>query len=207
VSSVTATNTTAYHSTAGALIVAVIRSQNGSVTSVTDTAGDTFVQAGSDSGSTVRTEIWYALNATGNSANVVTANWSASTSFTNVVVQEFEGVATSSALDATASGTSTTTTLVTGTYSTVEQYEVSVIAASQNGGYTFTSSGFNNVPQSTSSTKLLYRFLTATQSSITTTVTSSGGTDGSIALATFKGTANTGGGGGGETFTALWLAP
>src|SRR5581483_4261976 len=72
--------------TAGNLIVVQIRWGAVSVTvsSVTDTAGNTYVQAGTDQnmvvGGTDFLSLWYAQNTIGNASNIVTINFSSSSS-------------------------------------------------------------------------------------------------------------------------------
>lgn len=111
------------------------------VTSVTDTAGNTYVEASEFShptGSEPSGSLYYALDITGNASNVVTVNFSGTTNLYNrILVEEFSGVATSSATDGsvqTNSGTGTS-------------YSTSNISTSQSGlvvlgvaGYTSLSS-------------------------------------------------------------------
>lgn len=86
------------------------------VSSVTDTAGNTFVEVTEKSHTSgdPRGSLYYALNITGNAANVVTANFgSASPEYRRIIVEEFSGIATSSATDGsvqTSDGTGTTYT-------------------------------------------------------------------------------------------------
>jgi hypothetical protein len=91
-SSQTGTNiaASAYSSVAGNLIVAVVRHANGTISSVTDTAGDTFTRAIGPIGTDPDVELWYAANVAGHSSNAVTANFSASGSFRSIVVTEYE---------------------------------------------------------------------------------------------------------------------
>lgn len=73
--------------------------------SVTDTAGNTYTvdqQGIYTPGNEPHGAIAYCLNATGNAANVITANFSAATAtFRRIHVEEFSGVATSAGVDGT----------------------------------------------------------------------------------------------------------
>jgi hypothetical protein len=77
----------------------------GTISSVTDNAGDTFVEAGAarsvDSAENDWNDIWYAMNSTAGATSVVITP---STSVTSaaVVIWEFSGVASTAALDQTA---------------------------------------------------------------------------------------------------------
>lgn len=99
--------TTAMSTTTGNFLVALV-TQNGFhvVTSVTDTAGNTYAQAFTKQQATFneQMDLWYAMNITGNASNVTTFN-GASTPV-NCEVQEWSGIALTSALDQT--GTATT---------------------------------------------------------------------------------------------------
>ena len=97
---------TAKSVTTGNFIVVVVGnvdagSNEGVVTGVADTAGNTYQKAVGEykSGTTYdRNEIWYAENITGNANNIVTATFAATTSFRYISAAEFSGVATSSSL-------------------------------------------------------------------------------------------------------------
>lgn len=81
--------------TAGNLLVALIScSQGSSVSSITDTAGNTWIQAGEEwvGASTNRKRIYYAWNCLGHAANVITVNFVAAVTYRVVVVQQFSGV-------------------------------------------------------------------------------------------------------------------
>lgn len=96
---------------------------NPNVTSVTDTAGNTFVEIAelANTSGAPYCSMYYAENITGNASNVVTANFgSASTDWSQIIVEEFSGLATSSSLDGsqqtdTGTGTSYSTPNITTT--------------------------------------------------------------------------------------------
>lgn len=90
--------TTISTSSAGDLLIAQIAVNTGSavVTSVTDSAGNTWVKATSGAGGSLDSEIWYAVDAS--PANSVTVNVSGSRRIA-VNISEFDGVAQSSVLD------------------------------------------------------------------------------------------------------------
>jgi hypothetical protein len=101
------------NNTAGNLIVVAISSDSAgaTVSSVTDTRGNTYVKAtdattlNADHGTL--TGVWYALNCAAG-ANTVTVTQSVGS--TLVAIHEFSGVATSSAVDVTNTSVTTTTT-------------------------------------------------------------------------------------------------
>lgn len=85
--------------TAGSLIVVAISSSH-SISSVTDSRGNTYTEAVPYNAHNIA--IWYAQNAFAG-ATTVTVNYSGSTSYDSVAIHEYSGVATSGALDTTAS--------------------------------------------------------------------------------------------------------
>src|SRR5262249_38599480 len=95
-----------------AVYVGVVWTNNVSVSSVSDTAGNTYTSTGvrADSGTTDHTEIWYAENVTGNAANVVTAHFSGSATFRRIIVHEVSGSASSGSFTAGQGGTAVSIT-------------------------------------------------------------------------------------------------
>lgn len=140
--------TTAASTTTGNLLVVGIgRSQLANVSSVVDTAGNTWIQAINNSAYTTnRTDIWYAYNITGNAANIVTVTFALATVYAHVACYEFSGFSTTDPLDATvANVTGSGTSISTGTVSVAGSEDVIVakIVADSNGmaagsGYTLT---------------------------------------------------------------------
>lgn len=131
--SATTIATAATSLTTGNFIVACVRRGTASisVSSVTDTAGNTYHHAiGPIESGAGAVEIWYSENVTGNASNVVTANFSGATISRSIITAQFYGMATSSSLDQTASGTSTGASPVTsGSLTTTRGNEVLIVAA------------------------------------------------------------------------------
>ena len=102
-SETTIANDTALSTTSGNFIVVIVGlySTTTTVSSISDTAGNTYVKAiGENLGLwNERKEIWYAENITGNANNITTVTFSASVLYRYISVAEFSGVATSSSLD------------------------------------------------------------------------------------------------------------
>ena len=108
---------TAKAMTSGNLVIVFVKWEaiaTPNVTSVTDTAGNTYTEIAelSHASGDPRCAFYYAANITGHASNVVTVNFgSALTTWRRVVVEEFSGIATSSPLDGshqTNNGTGTT---------------------------------------------------------------------------------------------------
>lgn len=126
------------------------------VTSVTDTAGDTFVQAVGSRATTVGgaastfTDIWYCLSSLGNGANAITVNFSVATQFCAVIVNNYTGVAS---FEVGANGSSNTvlvTTVASGSFSPAAAGNVNVAAGSQavGGGTWSAGTGYGNLTTS-----------------------------------------------------------
>ena len=104
--STTVANDTALNTTTGNLIVVVVQGNsgtgnNGVVTGITDTAGNTYTKIYGEyySGTTYsRGEMWYTENIDGNANNVTTATFTGSCNYRYISVSEYSGVATSYAL-------------------------------------------------------------------------------------------------------------
>ncbi len=96
--------------TTGNFIVVGLRfynpGNNITVTSITDTAGNTYTKATGRQGTytTTRGETWYAKNTTANGSNVVTVHTSSAVQYWGVVTTQYSGIDTSSPLDTTATG-------------------------------------------------------------------------------------------------------
>lgn len=108
------------------------------VTSVTDTAGNTYVSGGVRyriaTGEVL--DVWYALNATGHVSNVVSMNLSTGAQFWGVVTEQVSGVALTSAQDASVAATGTvvpaggaSATVTTSAFSTTQADEYLSLAA------------------------------------------------------------------------------
>jgi hypothetical protein len=127
--------------TSGNLVIVFVKWEaiaTPNVTSVTDTAGNTYIEIAelSHASGDPRCAFYYAANITGHAANVVTANFgSVATTWRRIVVEEFSGLATASPLDGsqqTNSGTGTT-------------YTTSNISTSQSGLVIMGVGGFTNL--------------------------------------------------------------
>lgn len=130
--------------TGGNALVVVIRwSSAVTVSSITDTALNTYTQVKTQNMGSDHSAMWYAQGVTGNASNVVTINFSAAATNVYAVNAQYSGLATSSALDATVSGSATGTTVTSPAFSTVQASEVIVIgfAAAGGSGTGFTPSG------------------------------------------------------------------
>src|SRR6185436_19685711 len=104
----------------GNLIVVAIStygSTSNTVSSITDSAGNTFLNSGLSqtlSGFTGIQRLYYAYNSHANANDVVTVTMSQSANFLDVVVAQYSGVlATGDPLDVTASAQASNTTSIT----------------------------------------------------------------------------------------------
>jgi hypothetical protein len=119
----------AFIATAGnAIVVWTGNSAAEGVSGVADTAGNTYAKIGGAwSYLSYSNECWLALNVTGHATNVVRVTFTSSVSDAFVGVQQYSGVATSSAHDTgytPAQGEDTSTPYVTGSDSTAENNEI-----------------------------------------------------------------------------------
>jgi hypothetical protein len=123
--------------TTGNCLVAFFKYEGGGpVTTLTDTAGNSWsiVSQGAHSNGILKTGIAYALDITGDAANVLTAGWPASGTgeWRRIFVYEFSGVETASALDDNDAGTGTGTSASTPAMATSQ----SGVAVAGVGGFT-----------------------------------------------------------------------
>lgn len=193
--STTSTSAFASANTAGnAIIVAIANDgSSGSVTSVTDTAGNTYTRAIEEpsSGDTVSCEIWYCLNVKAQASNVVTANQG----FNDGVIwaQEWSGLATSSGLDQTKGAKGTATAASTGASSTTMQASELVFVAGEldvSGSNSLSvGSGYSNFNSASSGTvigAIESKVVSATGAQTGAMTSSASGVTWRLALATFK---------------------
>jgi hypothetical protein len=160
-SSVSSLATAAQNVAAGNLLAVGIRGGANSLTvsSVTDTAGNTFTQCPSArSNTTNMTDIWYAKNTTANASDVVTVTYSGSATFQGVIAEQFVGLNTTSPQDTSANGHATGTSVTSGSFTPAGAGEIAVVVASPSSGaawtngtgYTLqTNSGTSNVQTET----------------------------------------------------------
>lgn len=130
-------STPAHSNAAGHGLGVFIRIGNGTTTvsSVTDTAGDTFTHAtladAVQDGSS--TYLWYTCNTAGNANNVVTAALSSSVAFNTIQSFEFQNQNPSACYDNASSGTNTTSSFtVTATSFSVSASSLVAAVASNN---------------------------------------------------------------------------
>lgn len=108
----TSVATAATSLTGGNTLLVFTRQATGSVSSISDTAGNTFTAvtgSGNVSGSSTKMEFWYAKNVTGNGSNVVTANFSTSTGGRVVCTVQLSGASTTAPINYASAGRSVTT--------------------------------------------------------------------------------------------------
>jgi fibronectin type 3 domain-containing protein len=140
--------------TSGDLLVLSISEYNGAtnhLTSVTDTAGNTWIRVASynSSGHNSNGEVWYSAGA--QATSTVTAHTASATSM-SFVVQEFSGVATTSPVDTDTGSSATGTSAASGsiTSSTANYLAVGFVAGHGNGeSITVTAPGYATQPQQT----------------------------------------------------------
>jgi hypothetical protein len=139
-SGTTVAATFASANTTGDLIIANVSAAGATVSSVTDSAGNTYTQAisGCDSHNNC-SAIWYAANIKAGSSNKVTATLSASVSWNAIDIAEFHGVST---LDKTASGTGTSTSPASSSATTTSANELIIGAGNTDATFTAAGSGF-----------------------------------------------------------------
>lgn len=102
------------------------------VSSVTDTAGNTYTKATSILQSGDGLELWYAYNITGNASNVITANLDGSYRYRYIIAAQYSGVYTGGdPLDVTATGghAGGSASITSGTFTTTQADELVVASA------------------------------------------------------------------------------
>jgi hypothetical protein len=170
------------------------------VTSVTDTAGNTYSAgpAKFSSGSGEQLIIWFALNVTGHASNVVSVNLSGTVQYWGVGHSQYSGLATSSAYDTTANGSTSGSTLTSSAFTTAQTDELLfTFAQVANVGTTWTAgSGYTiRVQDASQVTVVQDQIVSSIQTGVTAGMTSSDGSSAkSILVATFKAAAGGGGG-------------
>lgn len=180
----------------GNLIVVGVRWYRNSaqdVSSVADTAGNTYTLISSQDQASDRIELWYAYNVTGNASNVVTVTFTAAATYRVICVAEYSGVATSFTphdVTPTGAGGGGSTTIATGSFSTSQTDEL-LLSFSQTAaiGTTWTpDTGYTSQVQDSDTICMLqHKIVSAAQSGATITATNSGTSNKSIVAATFRG--------------------
>lgn len=132
--------TGAFNAATGNLIVVFIRlGGEGAFSSISDTAGNTYVEAISDITQDPRLYCYYAKNITGNANNVVTVNFSPSGMYSWAYAVQYSGADTISPLNVIEAKTGIgVTDIVADAITTTVDGEVVVAATSQNNFTTYT---------------------------------------------------------------------
>ena len=179
--------------TSGNLIVIGIRYNSSTATcSISDTAGNTYTQAGSYIlNGTDRISMWYAKNTIGNANNVVTVSLSVSCTYRYASSIQVSGLDIINPLDTTASGTVSNGTVITSgsfTTSTVKEIIISMAqVASIAGSWTAGTGYTKQVDSYQNVTSMQYKVVSEIQTSVTTSMTNTNSADlKSIIVATFK---------------------
>ena len=153
-SNVSTMATAALNVTTGNLIVVTVSMNvsNDTVTSVNDTAGNTYHQAtGCYIGGNGGSDIWYAYNVTGNASNVVTVVIGSAGNYGAVTQLQYSGAGTTSAVfqtcgnGSTTSGTATSSSFnpsIANGVNVVNEYVQGSTTITQNGGYTARNTGW-----------------------------------------------------------------
>jgi len=190
------TTSTLAITTGHTIILAITENATGNTWAISDTAGNTYVQAVTKLNSTLyRSDIWYAKNCLGNAANAITIT--GGTGNMGVVQYEAIGLDLSSPVDKTMVGASTSTNPVTaasGTLSQAQEIVLSVLASADTStGNISAAGGYELGAYGALATN--YSIASAYKTVNATTTTTAGFTDGTsavwaIAAATFKHTAS-----------------
>jgi hypothetical protein len=116
-SSATSATAAQSHTAGNAVIVAVYFQTAASVSSVANTATDTFARCGTlFSSGAGNIDIWAAVNSAGNGSDVVTATFNTNATYGAIVAHEFSGLGTSNPCDGSGStGSGSSTSISTGT--------------------------------------------------------------------------------------------
>lgn len=132
--------TTPFSAVAGNTIIVLVRTSTittGSVSSVTDTAGNTYTRIGASTQFAAGLFAYAASNITANASNIVTATMDASHTFCWVAAIQYSG--TNLAVTATATSSNVAATdLVTNSFSTAAANEAVLIAGAGNALATYT---------------------------------------------------------------------
>lgn len=176
------------HTAGNALKVVVSWEGSGTLTSVTDTAGNTYFkkterrQPAADA-----VQIAYAFNIVGHATNVVTANFTGTIDFSSIRVLQYSGLTTTDPFDVEAGGNGTSGSATSGSVSTNQADELLINAAVNFGGgvtWSPTSPWVTEVTE-TSNCAVDERIVSAT-ASYSAAQTASVSTDWAIAFAAFK---------------------
>jgi hypothetical protein len=176
----------AYNQIAGHTIVVVTESYDisGHISSITDTAGNTytgvFAADGFTNGGSIHSQVWYAANCASNAANVITVNYSTAHDYSTAAAYDLSG-ATNIAPDArvTNSGASGTSAASAAYTTTVADAALIVMASTVSAALTCTAvdSGFTfdgvGVGNTTNLTGFAHKVVTTIQTGQVVTFTNS----------------------------------
>ncbi len=198
--STTTISTSAQNVAAGNLLYVFSRgggtSCDGVTASISDTAGNTFNLVGYLTSYTAGAcqAVWYAKNTLANATDVVTVVWSTAQIFSTISTQQFSGLDLTIPLDAVACTKLTNvagTVATSGKFSTVAANEV-IIAGGEwrTTGNTFTAGSGYTIPSGATDGSSIgtseYKIVSATQSDVTASLTSSNSIVNGLFVVTFK---------------------
>jgi hypothetical protein len=133
--------------TAGNLLVLIVACKSTALTvsTITDTAGNTFTSCGANSVSTAnfRTEVFYVPNARANASNTVTVTMSGTVTDLNLAILQYSGAATTSPFDVAVTSTGSGTALTSGSFTPSTTNEVGVAFGIQTNAVTGDTAGTN----------------------------------------------------------------
>src|SRR6266481_8300 len=149
----------AYNQIAGHTIVVVTESYDpsGHISSISDTAGNTYVGVfagdGFTNGGSIHSQVWYAANCASNAANVVTVNYSTAHDYSTAAAYDLSGatnivpdarVTNSGNSAAAASAAYTTTVADAALFALVSTVSGHLTATAVDSGFTFDGVGVGN---------------------------------------------------------------
>jgi hypothetical protein len=199
--------------TAGNLLVILCANggNNAATATITDSAGQTWMQTGSgyaSSASSNRLAMFYKANSA--AVTSVTATWTASANNIEALVYEIRGADASSPADGSvnSNGSGSITSLTSGSLTTTNANDILIYGArSQSNETTWTAGSGYTLPPNGSNTRqgMQYEMVSATQSGVTTSMSWNAGAPGAAGIfAAFKAA---GGGVAGPTITATGGTP
>lgn len=195
----TTTASTAISHTAGNLLIATVYYQQGggvAITSLVDTAGNTWTALAVVAASGWETHTYYAWNCLGHAANSVTATLNSAPPYEGILVEQFDAIQTSAdPLDQNVSATGTGSAMLTGSITTTAANELLYAVGFGAGGAPLTPGAIGGTTATFTGTAVSfngeYRIVTGIQSGITAAMSATGSVPWAIRFATFKGAGGT----------------